>query len=122
MVVEKDAVENRVKKEENLENTSDQQQEEQQKDSEEIHNKVKLKKHPINSSSLRDKNIDNFLRPKVKYQDLSKDKYWKLLLRLTLPEEFFKKMRRFTQVPEIAIMDKSKRKQEREVEDWDNLF
>lgn len=42
--------------------------------------------------------------------NLEKSEFWKLLLRLKLPEEFFKMMDKFTQIPQLAARDASKPK------------
>ena len=39
--------------------------------------------------------------------DLDKCPKWKMLMRAIIPPEFIKKMNRFTQVPQMAIMDKT---------------
>jgi formylmethanofuran dehydrogenase subunit A len=54
--------------------------------------------------------------------NLDKNDSWKMLMRMELPGEFIKKMGHFTQVPQIAVMDMSKRKKEEEITDWDELW
>jgi len=39
--------------------------------------------------------------------NLDNSKEWKKLMRIILPEEFISKMKSFTQVPQIAIMDET---------------
>jgi hypothetical protein len=43
---------------------------------------------------------------------LDKDEFWKMLLRMKLPDEFFSMMSKFTQVPQLAVRHIPRKKED----------